>query len=401
MLKSGALYIKGGNRVKVKTFIKFVRGTLGTYLVATLVVLSFLAWSALPADAFSLRPTGTDRGNRIMYFVIPPLFKIWYPTASRIATERFTTPVHERATNIIYGCEDGAGDCEGDGESNPYAPAAIIAGNQWNDNPPFELASTNTRFCKNYVGTTIKAPYFLECWYILYRDGEKRAEKGEYFDADSGTVLLYRVHFGDMQFLHAMASRDGEEARVTKERIMMWAEFTYRLALGELDRGVELRRIGIPGMETLFKNRGWTAQQLFTRGDPTFRGEEDFRNFAFGSLLHLVEDSFSRAHVERDEPPGARCDAVPEQYNPGKVLSFHTYAKQDKRKHADADKQNALSIHLAEKQPNVVDVGKALKTYYEQKRPWDEVKQYLECVFELADPAAKAGPGSLFLTRSD
>jgi len=178
---------------------------------------------------------------------------------------------------------------------------------------------------------------------------------------------------------------------------MMWAEFTYKLAIGELDRGVELRKIGISGMETLFKNRGWTAQQLFTRGDPTYRGEQDFRNFAFGSLLHLVEDSFSLSHTERDEPSGAKCNAVPEQYKPGKILTFHTYINQDKRKHADADKQNALSIHLAEKEPNAVDVGKTLKTYYEQKRPWDEVRQYLECVFELADPTAKAGPGEEFL----
>jgi hypothetical protein len=370
-------------------------------LLANLIVLFLLACFALPADAFSLRPTGTDRSDRIMHFVLPAFFQIWYPAASRIATEHFTTPVHERATNLIYGCEDDGKICEGEGKSYPYAPAAVLAGNQWNDNPPFELASTNTRFCSKYVGTTIKAPYFLECWYILYRDGEKRAEKGEYFDAESGTVLLYRVHFGDMQFLHAMASRDGEEARVTKERIMMWAEFTYKLALGELDRGAELRKIRIPGMETLFRNRGWTSQQLFTRGDPTYRSNQDFRDFAFGSLLHLVEDSFSRSHTERDEPSGAGCEAVPEQYNPGTILSFHSYARQDKRKHAEADRQNALSIHLAEKQPNVVDVGKALKAYYDRKRPWEEVKLYLECVFQLADPAAAAGPGTLFTTAGE
>jgi hypothetical protein len=369
---------------------------LRTYTLAWLTMLCLLALSALSAEAFSIRPTGTQRGDRVMYFKVPALLRIWYPEASSIATELFTTPVHERATNIIYGCDDAKEDCTGNEGSFPYAPGAVLAGNQWNDNPSFQLTSTNTRFCKNYVGTTIKAPYFLECWYILFRDGEKRAERGEYFDADSEAVLLYRVHFGDMQFLHSMASRDGEEARVTKEKIMMWAEFTYKLAMGELDRGIELRKIGIPGMETLFKNRGWTSQQLFTRGDPTYRGDQDFRNFAFGSLMHVVEDSFSISHVERDEPSGAKCPGVPEQDMPGKILSFHAYANQDKRKHADADQQESLSIHLAESQPNSVDVGKVLKSYYDQKRPWNEVKPYLECVFELADPAAKAGPGALF-----
>jgi len=318
---------------------------------------------------------------------------------SNSPVDLFTIPVHERATNIIYGCNGSEDKCTGNGDSNPYASSAVLAGNQWNDNPPFQLTSTKTRFCKKYIGTTIKAPYFGECWYILFRDGEKRAEKGEYFDANSETVLLYRVHFGDMQFLHSMASRDGEEAQSTKDSIMMWAEFAYRLAIGDIDRGIELRKIGVPGMETLFKNRGWTAQQLFTRGDPTYRGEKDFHYFALGSLLHLIEDSFSLSHTERDEPSGAKCESAPLLYilyKPGKILSFHSYANQDKRKHADADKQAALSIHLAKDQPNVVDVGKTIKMYYELKKPWEEVRQYIECVFELEDPMAKAGPGEDF-----
>lgn len=382
--------------MKKASFFGAILSPTAIHIATSSTVLVLLALSAVSADAFAIRPTGTERGDRIMYFKIPALFRIWYPEASSIATELFTTPVHERATHIIYGCDDAKEECAGNEGSVLYAPAAVLAGNQWNDNPPFQLTSTRTYFCKKYIGTTIRAPYFLECWYLLFRDAEKRAEKGEYFDADSETVLLYRVHFGDMQFLHSMASRDGEEARITKEKIMMWAEFTYKLATGKIDKGIELRKIGIPGMETLFKNRGWTAQQLFTRGDPTYRGEQDFRDFVFGSLLHLIQDSFSISHVERDEPSGAKCPALPDQDKAGKILSFHAYANQNKRKHADADKQDALSIHLAEKQPNCVEVGKVLKAYFEQQRPWEEVKEYLECLFELSDPEAKAGPGDLF-----
>jgi hypothetical protein len=43
-----------------------------------------------------------------------------------------------------------------------------------------------------------------------------------------------------------------------------------------------------------------------------------------------------------------------------------------------------------------VDVGKILKTDYDLKKPWEEVRQYLECVFELEDPMAKTGPGEDF-----
>jgi hypothetical protein len=262
------------------------------------------------------------------------------------------------------------------------------------------LEKSGTADC---VGKIIRLPNYSKCWALLFRDAAKLSKKGEFFDAKSGTVLIYRVHFGDMQFLHSMACKDREQAGETKKKMMMWAEFTYKLAIGDLDRGVELRKTGIPGMETLFFNRGWTSQQLFTRGDATFRGEQDFRNFSFGSLLHLVEDSFALSHTERDDPTGAKCSVAPQQDKPGRILGFHAYANQDHRKHADEDNRDALRHHLiylpSEKgQPNVVEIGKTLRGYYEQKRPWDDVKRYLdECVFELDDPTTEAGPGDDFI----
>jgi hypothetical protein len=235
----------------------------------------------------------------------------------------------------------------------------------------------------------------------LFKDAEKRTKKGEFFDARSGTVLLYRVHFGDMQFLHSMASRNGEKAVETKANIMMWAEFTYKVALGEIDRGMELRKTGIPGMEKLFFNKGWTPQQLFTRGDPTFRGEKDFRDFAFGSLLHIIEDSFVASHAERDEPSGAHCEKVQNQFKPGRIINFHAYGKQDATLHHEQDVADALEMHLLEAQPNVVSVGPVIKEYYYAKRPWTELKDYLECVFELDDSNAEAGPGELFVAEPE
>jgi hypothetical protein len=32
--------------------------------------------------------------------------------------------------------------------------------------------------------------------------------------------------------------------------------------------------------------------------------------------------------------------------------------------------------------------------YYSRKAPWEELKGYLDCVYDLADPNAPAGPGS-------
>ena len=354
---------------------------------------------ALPssAAAFSIKPVETDQDRSLRAFED---HNNWFlDSLASVYIARFTQPVHEEGIQRIYGCDGNDGACQKLEKPSRFAPDAVIYGARWNDNPPFQLEKSNMGDC---VGKTIKLPSYSKCWAVLFRDAAKKSQKGEFFDAKSGHVLIYRVHFGDMQFLHSMASKDKEQAGDTKSKIMMWAEFTYKLATGELDRGLELRKTGVQGMETLFYNRGWTSQQLFTRGDATFRGPQDFRYFAFGSLLHLVEDSFALSHTERDEPSGAKCRLVPEQDKPGKVLKFLSYANQDHKKHSAEDNSEALKYHLLvlpsdKMQPNVVAIGMTLRSYYEQKRPWDEVKSYLdECVFDLEDPTNEAGSGDAF-----
>jgi hypothetical protein len=363
------------------------------YSIECLIVLLLLG-APLSANAFSIKPIGNESGNKIIIFEVPLSMRFWYPKFNMVATDLFTKPVHENATNIIYGCDPSKEECTG--TSTQYAPTAVLAGGQWNDNPPFKLTGTRSDACGKCVGTTVKAPYYLDCWYLLFTDGEKKAAKGEYFDDKSNNVILYRVHFGDMQFLHSMASRDGEEAQFTRANIIMWAEFTYKLAIGQLGRDVVLHQTGIPGMKKLFETHGWTAQQLFIRGDKTFYKEQDFRNFTFGSLLHLVQDSFSPSHTERDDPPGGKCLEAQQFDRPGAILSFRSYANQDKGKHKEGDIEAPLAIAIEREPPTVVDVGKALKWYHENKRPWEEVKPYIECVFGIENPTAKAAPGDKY-----
>jgi hypothetical protein len=363
-------------------------------LIMSLAIIMAFSSSALP---FSIKPVETDQDRRLRDFEDHGNWFLDSLAGAYIA--RFTQPVHEEGIQRIYGCEGDDGACQTLEKPSRFAPDAVIYGARWNDNPPFKLEKSSMSDC---VGKTIKLPNYSKCWAVLFRDAAKHSSKGEFFDAKSGHVLIYRVHFGDMQFLHSMASKDKELAGDTKSKIMMWAEFTYKLAIGELDRGVELRKTGIQGMDTLFYNRGWTAQQLFTRGDATFRGPQELRDFAFGSLLHLVEDSFALSHTERDEPSGAKCGVVPEQDKPGKILKFLSYAYQDHNKHSAEDNSEALKYHLVilpsdKMQPNIVAIGMTLSGYYEQKRLWDDAKRYLdECVFDLEDPTVETGPGDAF-----
>ena len=73
---------------------------------------------------------------------------------------------------------------------------------------------------RNCVSHTIHLPNEAICRATLFYDARKFA-KGVtnvvwvIYTGGAGHALLYRVHFGDMQFLHSMASIDGEPARET------------------------------------------------------------------------------------------------------------------------------------------------------------------------------------------
>ena len=239
---------------------------------------------------------------------------------------------------------------------------------------------------------TIRLPNFSGCWYSLFRDAEKRAANGEHFNYNTSVALIYRVHFGDLQFFHSMASWEGEPASTTKGRILMWAEFAYKVALGAIKQDVILKDTNVKGMEVIFRSKGWSVENLYTLGDTTFR--KRIPDVAFGSLLHMVEDSFSAAHVARSEPTGQACKQTPEQKAPGKIQSFHAYNVQDSSKHGEYDSSNALAQHLIAFSPNVVTVGRAVKGYFDSQRPWEELKAYLECVYDLEDPDAPAEAGA-------
>jgi len=273
----------------------------------------------------------------------------------------------------------------------------VIAGVRWNDNPPFSLdADTKEKFpsCQHDF-TAFKLPNFSKCWVEVFRDAEKHAAKRHYRARPTGSqyALLYRVHFGDMQYLHSMASWDGEFARDTRLRVMMWAEFCYRFARGEIPHNIELRKTGIPGMEKVFQNYNWTAERLYTMDDITFRTPELMRQMAFGSLLHMVQDSFSKAHVRWEASNGTNCELVPAQAKPGRIEMFYAFNNQNSSKHGDRDSHDGLEVHMRSITPNVVTVGKTVLKYFNDHRSWEDFKKYMDCTYELVDEDIPAEAG--------
>lgn len=300
--------------------------------------------------------------------------------------------VHEEITNRILGCEGDADVCG----APDYEPknAYVLAGVRWNDDPPFRFEKNQGNFGGCEPGSTIRLVTFPRCWANVFKDGENRADQGI---ADTAPLLV-RSHFGDLQFLHAMANRDGENAVDVRNRILVWAEFTWRVALGEFSLATRVRDVPVAGMVDFFNNKGWSIQDLFALGNPHVRKPENMSELAFGSLLHVVEDSFADGHVERSMPAGnERCPESASAYAvPGRIREFRSYVHQDSARHGEGDARSAFSANWSGARPNVVDVGRVLNDYFARRAPWDEVRHYVQCVFALEPDALPSSAGERY-----
>ena len=287
----------------------------------------------------------------------------------------FKSPNHETITHKAFGCTaTNALECAGE-RPETRAPDAAIWGVRWNDDPPFRMHPARAA-CR--YDQTIRLNTQPKCWYELFKDAEQRAAAGDRFGP--GDALLYRSHFGDLQFLHSMASEDGEPAELTRANVLRWAEFTWRTATGQLPQNKFLRELGVAGLETYFPG-DQTSAVLFALGNPPVQRRSDLVALAaLGSLLHVVQDSMAKAHVERAEPTGADCVGLPGVPQPGKIVRFQNYAGQDSSKHDEEDSINALNRNLLEMQPSVVDVSKSIVDLWKTKAEWTVVQPYLSCV---------------------
>lgn len=346
------------------------------------------------ASAYKLSPSGTEF-ERV---VADKYTTSWNRAMSWVAQKgvlHFTESVHEEITHRIYGCK---GDEEVCGNTDiGFASPYVLAGVRWNDDPPFRLSAGQAKNTKCKTNETIRFTTQPRCWAILFLDAQSKAEAGLEINADTQMSLLARSHFGDLQFLHAMAESDGEPAYVTKSRIMMWAEFTWRVATGEFTKSKKLAEINTPGFGEFFGRSGWRVQELFTLGNPTLRRPARIRDVAFGSILHTVQDSFAAAHAHRLEGTDEECAGASGKVSPGIVSEFHSYGNQDGKRHAKMDTREAFDRHMVTESEDVVEVGQNLLRAYEKNLTWEEIKPYFECVFQLDSPDKPASPGHRFI----
>lgn len=349
----------------------------------------------LPAAAFKLKPEGSFIERKLASRSQSYWEKLLSGSALN-GIHKIGEPVHEEITNRVLGCE-GDGDICGAPDYEPKN-SYVLAGVRWNDDPPFRFEKDQGNFGGCEPGSTVRLVTFPRCWANVFKDGEKRAGQGKLLNGDNAPLLI-RSHFGDLQFLHAMASRDGESPSVVRDRIIAWSEFTWRTALGEFSLSTRVKDIPVVGIAEFFGTKGWSIQDLFALGNPHVRKPENMSELAFGSLLHVVQDSFAGGHVERAMPDGQeKCSETANGYTmPGRIKEFHSYVNQDSTKHGDDDARNAFSVNWSGPRPNAVDVGRTLNDLFVRRAPWTEVKPYIQCIFTLDIDARSASAGERYV----
>lgn len=181
--------------------------------------------------------------------------------------------------------------------------------------------------------------------------------------------LMARSHFGDLQFLHAMASTADELPGQTLKAMLEWAEFCWSLATGAILPTSKPDEWG--PLATRFESQeGHIADAANLFSCPA--ALVPLR--AFGSLCHMIEDSYAGGHAEREPIDRTRR---------GRILQFFCYTNQDHAKHAELDRWQGgktTADHLAGL-PGALDAMERvqeLSRRYQAQAAWKEVKAWLE-----------------------
>lgn len=329
------------------------------------------------AHSFSVSPKGTSLDRYIAYDNAGWWDKILIKIANK-GINKFKEPVHEEITNRIYGCNDiGNGICQ-TFDDGTYAPFGVLAGVRWNDDPPFNESNSQYSSCKN--DQTIRFISQPLCWGDYFLGAEKNPE---IYDQDHHqSNIMLRSHFGDLQFLHAMSSNQNETYVETFNKMLMWAEFTWKISIGDKEYRQDklLKDIKINGFSNHFGKMGMNIQDLFAQGNPPLR--KQISEVAFGSLLHMTEDSVAKGHSLRNGSINKMVANCPSGTagKLGTIGKYYLYINQDKDNHDSYDIRRAFINHMTE-DPNIVDIGREIYEFYSDKKSWEAVRPYFECVF--------------------
>lgn len=376
---------------------------------ARIALMAFWSVLACPTHAFQIAASVSSIESRLTNEPDSTLRRTGFKLGVLLKS-----PVHEEITQLAYGCPVAPAKLAKDEfcgrRDGSFADAFVIYGVRWNDVPPFRLLPEEGN-C-SYLGKrcrteqTIRFSTQPDCWLCLFKDAEKNAAatpiRGCLAQSMPGATrgnVMTRSHFGDLQFLHAMAYAPGQPAVETREDVVEWIEFAWKVASREIPPEQKLKDIDNPTLKMHFGCSEWTVADLYILGrqDAASGLRPRLHQIAFGSILHTVQDSFAAGHTTREtERPSGTC-ANTAFRNVPRIVEFHSYAEQDGGLHDHEDSRDALvGSVIGEDWPLAVEATRHLFELHDARADWDKVRPYVECLFTVTPDAAVSSGGKAF-----
>lgn len=250
-----------------------------------------------------------------------------------------------------------------------------IRGVIWNDDPLASFFDTDTDSNSNWSSGL--------GWLTDFCGGARLSSNNLEISL-TRSELIKRSHFGDMQFLHGMASQDDIDAERTQKKILNWFHFVFIIVNNDsITSSSRLKEIESQVVEDhFFMFKDMKLEELF--GKKNYH-QFDVKKRAIGTVLHLIQDSYAGGHIERD--------------NGHDVISYLSYTRQDYEKHKIKDgwgvgvweewtKPNTM---LARNIPNYSEIiirsHDVLRLLANKSTTWEELQKYL--LNNIYRPASK------------
>jgi hypothetical protein len=288
-------------------------------------------------------------------------------------------PVHQNITRKTLNCDQLGSPCKAI-KSVGINPHDIMRGVRWNDFPAFYMTK-NAGNCENHILRATQTED-VHCFMLMlayaYMGAERYTKEPDWAKSQP---LGARGHFGDLQFWHSMAQKN-QSGGATYDEIQMWMEFAFRASLGEFKLTDDITKIPVPGLDKYF----WSgARRVGDLLDYRYEKEKAVtQGIALGQMLHIVQDSFSKCHAERDEE--------------GRMVRYYTYVGQSTRLHKHFD-NNATEIEKAtSRRLNPYDFGERLLRIRGEATDWEQagpqVRKLVEEYFRPQNPYLLARKGN-------
>lgn len=241
----------------------------------------------LTATAVHAAPLPEELTGVIKSRACTPMWTLVNGATAGTAQGPVCDPAHEK---FVLAALRKAGFLTPNGAPDTADAAEYLRGAAWNDDPLGELFDPN--------GGAL-TPASNGRWASHFLEVEKQAVKGRRFGP--GADLLGRVHFGDLQHVHAMSAVYGQNPYDTFDRVILWVEFLYGVATGTIAGDTPLAKLPVQGLSKLFgKGRPATVNELFGVAP----GKGDVQKRALGALLHFAQDALLTGHTTRAENAG-------------------------------------------------------------------------------------------------